>query len=122
MLKQLAALSLTTLLAASPLFAHGDATHLMGTVTSIDAKTVTIKDKDGKSINVMLDKTTKYLKDKKAAVKDDMKVGTRVVIDAKMDEKMKMYDAEEIQIGAAAADAKPAAKSAPSKSAAPAHK
>ncbi len=112
MLKQLAALSAAILLAATMLVAHGDATHLMGTVTAIDAKTVTIKDKDSKSINVMLEKTTKYLENKKAATKDDVKVGARVVIDAKMDEKMKMYKAEEIHIGTAAADAKPAQKAA----------
>lgn len=105
MLKQLATLSLMILFAATILLAHGDATHLMGTVTSIDAKTVTIKDKDGKAINVMLETKTKYVKDKKAATKNDLKVGTRVVIDAKMDEKMKMYDAEEIQIGTAEAPA-----------------
>jgi len=33
---------------------------------------------------------------------DELKIGTRVVIDAQMNEKMKMYSAEEIQIGTAA--------------------
>jgi len=38
-----------------------------------------------------------------------LKVGTRVVIDAKMDEKMKMYTAEEVRIGVADSAAKAAA-------------
>ena len=81
------------------LHAHGDATHLMGTVTAVTADTVTIKDTAGKSVVVMLEKTTKYLKDKKAAVIGDLKVGTRVMIQAAMDEKMKMYTAAEVQLG-----------------------
>lgn len=56
---------------------------------------------------VMLDKTTRFLKDKKAAAMSDIQVGDRVVIDAHMDSKTKKYAAEEVQIGVAA----PAAKS-----------
>ena len=57
----------------------------------------------------------------KAAAAADVKIGTRVVIDAKMNEKMKMYTAEEVRIGVAnvpAADSKDhagAAKAAPKK-------
>ena len=43
----------------------------------------------------------------------DLKVGTRVVIDAHQDEKTKAYKAEEVQIGVAAPDAKGGAKKAP---------
>ena len=90
--------SLNILLSVALLQAHGDATHLMGTVTAVTANTVTIKDTAGKSVVVMLEKTTKYLKDKKAAVIGDLKVGTRVMIQAEMDEKMKMYTAAEVQL------------------------
>jgi hypothetical protein len=103
------------LLLAALLQAHGNATHLIGTVTAIDGNHVTIKNKAGKSIMVMLDKSTKYLKDKKPAGVADLQVGSRVVIDAMMDPKMKMYMAEEVQVGVATAAAKP-------KAAAPAHK
>ena len=96
--------------------AHGDP--IMGTVTAVAADTVTIKDKDNKPVVIMLEKTTKYLVDSKPGKKTDLKVGARVVIDAHMDTKMKMYNAEEINIGAAAA-AKPATPAAP---AAPAKK
>jgi hypothetical protein len=91
-------------------YAHGTATHLTGTITVIDGDHIQIKDLAGKSVMVMLGKTTKYLKSEKASTKSELKVGTRVVIDARMDEKMKMYAAEEIQIGVVApAAAKPAA-------------
>lgn len=90
---------LTVLLSVALMRAHGEATHLMGTVTAVTADTVTIKDTAGKSVVVMLEKTTKYVKDKKAAVISDLKVGTRVMIEAAMDEKMKMYTAEEVQLG-----------------------
>jgi len=92
--------------------AHGDP--IMGTVTAVAADTVTIKDKDNKPVIIMLEKTTKYLLDSKPGKKTDLKVGARVVIDAHMDTKMKMYNAEEINIGAAAA-AKPASPAAPAK-------
>jgi len=92
---------LTLILTAALLFAHGTATHLMGTVTAVANDTVTIKEKAGKSVVVTLEKGTKYFKDKKPAAAGELKVGTRVVIDAKMDEKKKMYAAEEIQLGTA---------------------
>src|SRR5215831_4778928 len=92
------------LLLASLLAAHG--APLLGTVTAVGKDTVTIKDKTGKTVIVMLEKGTKFLKDKKAATMGDLKVGSRVAIDAHMDEKMKMYSAEEVEIGAAAPEAK----------------
>src|SRR5262247_3552759 len=105
MVKKLAVCGLVTLLFAGLLLAHGNATHLMGTVTAVGKDTVTIQDKDGKSVVVMLEKATKYFKSKKPATLDEMKIGTRVVIDAEMNEKMKMFSAEEINIGVAAAAA-----------------
>jgi hypothetical protein len=92
--------------------AHGDP--ILGTVTAVAADTVTIKDKDNKPVVIMLEKTTKYLLNNKPAAKTDLKVGVRVSIDAHMDTKMKMYNAEEISIGAAA-EAKPATPAAPAK-------
>jgi hypothetical protein len=51
------------------------------------------------SVIIMLDKRTKYLKDDQPATKADLKVGVRVVIDANVDAKTKMYTAAEIKIG-----------------------
>src|SRR5437762_312086 len=100
-------------LSAGLVYAHGDATHLTGTITAIEGDHIQIKDQAGKSVMVMLDKKTKYLKSDKASTKAELKVGSRVLIDAKMDEKMKMYAAEEIHLGVAAPAASTAAKPAP---------
>src|SRR5437667_12082613 len=81
--------------------AHGDP--IVGTVTAVTADTFTIKDKDNKPVTIMLEKTTKYLMNDKPAKKTDLKVGYRVVIDAEMNAKMKMYSAEEVTIGTAPA-------------------
>jgi hypothetical protein len=102
------------LITTALLFAHGDATHIIGTVTAIQGNHVTVKTQDGKSEMVMLEKTTKYLNGSKPAALDDVKVGTRVVIDAKMDAKTKMYSAEEVRIGLATpAKAETKGKAAP---------
>jgi hypothetical protein len=87
------------LLFASLLFGHGDP--ILGAVTDVKSDSFTIKDKDGKSVVIMVTKDTKYLMNKKAATKADLKVGVRVTIDAAMDDKMKMYHAHEIEIGTA---------------------
>ena len=104
MFKRLASSTLMILLFTMLLTAHGDP--LLGTVTAVGKDTVTIKDRTGKPIVVMLEKNTKFLKDKKAATTADLKVGGRVSIDAHMDEKMKMLSAEEVEIGSAAPEAK----------------
>src|SRR5437870_11202439 len=77
----------------------GTTTHLMGTVTAVKPDTVTIKMQDGKSEMVMLEKTTKFMKDEKPAKSADLKVGDSVMINAKMDTKMKMYTANEVMLG-----------------------
>lgn len=101
MLKIFVTCLFTLLLSVGLLWAHGDATHIMGTITAIEGDHVTVKTQDGKSEMVMLSKTTKYFIDKKAAKATDLKVGSRVVVDAKMDPKMKMYSALEVKIGIA---------------------
>jgi hypothetical protein len=108
MFHRLPGCALAVLISVVPLFAHGNATHIMGTITTVDGVHLTVKTQEGKSEMVTLQKTTKYLAGSKAATVADLKVGTRVVIDAKMDEKTKTYVAEEVKIGAAA-PAKPAA-------------
>jgi Domain of unknown function (DUF5666) len=99
MFKRLVSILAMFTVSATLTFAHGDATHLTGTITAIEGDHIQIKDQAGKPVLVMLQKTTKFLKSNKPATKADLKVGTRVLIDAKMDEKMKMYAAEEVSIG-----------------------
>jgi hypothetical protein len=104
MLKRFASCLMMILLFVALLAAHGEP--ILGTVTAVGKDTVTIKDKAGKTVVVMLEKNTKYLINKKAATIADLKVGSRVSIDAHMEEKMKMLSAEEVEIGAPAPAAK----------------
>src|SRR5262245_27870291 len=97
------------LFVAAIVLAHG--APLIGTVKEVGKDSFTIKDKAGKSTVVMMESTTKYLKDKKAASMSDIQVGTRVVIDAHQDAKTKKYAAEEVQIGVTATDSKSDANS-----------
>ena len=97
--KLLATAMMTILMSAVALFAHGDAEHVMGTISAIQGEHVTVKLQDGKTQIVMLDKSTKYFSGEKKAKKEDVKVGARVVIDAKMDTKVKMLVASEVRLG-----------------------
>ena len=100
MLNRLALSLIAVVLCAGLLLAHGDP--IMGTVTAVTNDTFTITGKDNKPVTIMLEKSTKYLVNDKAAKKTDLKPGVRVVIDAHMDTKMKMLSAEEVNIGTAA--------------------
>jgi hypothetical protein len=104
--KLLATAMMTILMSAVALFAHGDSEHVMGTISAIQGEHVTVKLQDGKTQMVMLDKNTKYFNGEKKAKKEDVKVGIRVVIDAKMDTKMKMLLASEVKLGVTASPAK----------------
>jgi hypothetical protein len=75
----------------------------MGTITAVTNDTVTITGKDNKPVVIMLEKDTKFLVNDKPAKKADLKTGVRVVIDAHIHAKMKMYSAEEVNIGTAPA-------------------
>src|ERR1041385_6259197 len=90
---------LAIVLMSGLLLAHGDP--IMGTVTAVTNDTFTVTGKDNKPVTIMLEKSTKYLMNDKPAKKTDLKPGLRVVIDAHMDTKMKMYSAEEVSIGTA---------------------
>jgi hypothetical protein len=98
---------LAVALFAGVLLAHGDP--IMGTITAVNNDSFTIKDKANKSVVIMLEKGTKYLKNDKAGAKSDLQVGARVIIDAHPDAKTKALTAEEVNIGTAA-PASPAKK------------
>ena len=97
MFNRIAVLILTAVLFTGVLLAHGDP--IMGTVTAVNNDSFTIKDKANKSVVIMLEKGTKYLKNDKAAAKSDLQVGARVIIDAHPDAKTKALTAEEVNIG-----------------------
>src|SRR3954469_11666141 len=100
MLNRIAVLILTLALFAEVVLAHGDP--IMGTVTAVNNDSFTVKDKTNKSVLIMLEKSTKYLKNDKAAAKSDLQVGARVIIDAHPDAKTKALAAEEVNIGTGA--------------------
>ena len=114
MFKRFVTCTFAVLMSVGLMWAHDGNEHIMGTVSSINGDHVMIKTQDGKSEMVMLSKATKFFTGtgNTAAKATDMKVGSRVVVDAKMDAKMKMYSALEVKIGVAAplkTDAKAAA-------------
>ncbi len=97
-----AALLMTTAVA----FAHGDAEHVRGTVTSITDTAITIQTTTKQERTIPINAKTMIMKgDAHLAIKD-VKVGDRVVID--VDKKSKT--ATEVKLGVATA--KPAAKPA----------
>lgn len=70
-------------LAALPLFAHGDKTHVIGVIEKVNADSVTVKTKEGKSVEVKLAQNTAYMTADNKVVKAPMlNVGQRVVIHA----------------------------------------
>ncbi|MGI8783468.1 MAG: DUF5666 domain-containing protein [Acidobacteriota bacterium] len=103
-------LSMLGLLAAS-LMAHEGHNHLMGTITALDGSHVTVKTKEGKTVKVMVNDSTKYHRDSGTASMADLKVGARVVVEA---EGKDMLTATKVHFGAVAAKGKKA-KAAQSK-------
>jgi biopolymer transport protein ExbD len=99
MTKRIVLSLLMLVLFAGLVHAHG--APILGTVTAVSKDSITVQDKNNKSIVIMLDKDTKYLIADKPAMQTDLKVGVRVVIDAEMDAKTKKYSAEEIKIAPA---------------------
>ncbi len=91
------ALSISSLLVSTALFAHGGQEHTMGTVSAIDAKHVEVKTQDGKTVSIQLTSDTKYVKGKTAAAFADVVVGTRVMVESKKDKDQLV--ATEVQIG-----------------------
>ena len=68
---------------AVPVFAHGDKVHVMGVIEKVTADAVTVKTKEGKSVEVKLAVTTVYTTSAEQPAKaSDLAVGQRVVIHA----------------------------------------
>jgi hypothetical protein len=79
-------LLLSFLFVAITLSAHGDKKHVIGTIEKLNSGSVTVKTRDGKSVQVKLVSTTVYVvrvatADKPAAL-SDLAVGENVVIHA----------------------------------------
>lgn len=80
-------------------FAHGDQQHILGTVTKVEAGSISVKTTAGEIKTVMVMPTTKFLKGTAAVSLQDVKVGDRVVIHAKPEGNM--LHATEVKIGEA---------------------
>lgn len=62
--------------------AHEGMIHVMGIVTALTDRSVTVQTTDKKNVEVVLSDSTTYEKNKKAAIRGDLKIGDRVVIHA----------------------------------------
>lgn len=80
----LRALSLILALAlALPTLAHGDKKHVVGTIEKLSAGSITVKTKEGTSVEVKIAATTSYVTSADQPAKfADLAVGQRVVIHA----------------------------------------
>lgn len=86
--------------------AHEGHTHkVMGTVSSIDGKNVTVKTTDGKTVTVVLGAKTKITQGKKTVEATVLKVGDRLV--AEGTEEKAVFTATTVRLGEVLA---PAAK------------
>lgn len=82
-MKRIIGMITLVLLTVILVFAHGDEKHVMGTVTKLTDSSVTLKDTHGKSVDVAITSTTKFMKNGKAVTAKDVQVGDRVVVHAK---------------------------------------
>jgi hypothetical protein len=82
---------------ATMVWAHGDEQHVMGTVTKIDARSISVKTTDGAVKTVMVTPETKFVKNGSMTTLGNLKVGDRVVIHAKAIGDM--LHATEVKIG-----------------------
>src|SRR5262245_5862504 len=105
-------IKMLVLAAAALVYAHGGFEHVMGTVKAVTAQTVTVETTAHKMVEVKLDAKTKYTRNDKVAAFADMKVGDRVMIDAK-EEANKSLTADSIKLGYTAPPATNAKAPAP---------
>lgn len=103
MLRRLMVLTFATLMITASsvaLSAHPGHEHkVLGTVSMVAPDHVMVKDKDGKDATVTINKSTKFVRAKKAMKATDLKVGMRIVITAVTDEDDDKSIATVIQLG-----------------------
>lgn len=67
---------------AAAALAHGDKTHVMGTVAAVDAAQLTVQTTDGKTVSIRLAKDTEFRRGEARVSATDLTVGDRVVVEA----------------------------------------
>ena len=92
-------------LAGRGLAHEGHEHKVMGKVVTIDEKKIEVESTDGKKVTGVLSPDTKYLRDKAATARTDVKVGERVVI-VVVEDKGKVQNVKQVLLGAAAAEPK----------------
>jgi hypothetical protein len=75
------------LLTLSSAFAHGTGLHVLGTVVAIDAKHVEVKTQKGTTIDVQINRQTRFKEKDRPKSTNLPEVGDRVVIEAVKDDK-----------------------------------
>ncbi len=82
-----AAVAAALVIAMIPVAAHPGHDHkVLGTVVTVAADRLVVKDREGKDITITLNAATKVIKDKKPVRLDEVKPGVRVVVTAATNE------------------------------------
>jgi len=94
---RIAAVAVALAFGAALLSAHENY-RIIGTVTAVTAEKLAVKQtKDGKTISMFMDKTSKVTRDKKKIAASELKAGLHVVVDAHGDS-MDDLDVVEVRI------------------------
>ena len=80
MLRFAAAVLTASFLSVTPAFSHGELTHVLGTVSRVDADHLTVNTKTGETVQITVTDQTNY-RNQNAGSKDALKIGDRVVIE-----------------------------------------
>lgn len=101
MFRQIGVTTLAVLILSVAPHAHGGAKHILGTVTALNGNQLTLKAKDGKTVSILLNEQTKYYREKVKLAREDLKVGLRVMVEAREDKKKNVLIASEVHLGSA---------------------
>lgn len=74
---------LALVLGSATAFAHNGVEHVMGTITAVTDTSLTVETPKHTSVTVLLDSATTFTNDDAQASRKDLKVGDRVVVNAK---------------------------------------
>jgi len=81
-------------------YVHGGYEHVMGTVRSVGANMISVKQTNGHSVDVRLDAKTTFTRGPEILHRNDVKTGDRVVIEASKHDSN--FVAHQVKLGAAA--------------------
>ena len=85
-------------------YAHGGYEHVMGTVQSVGANVISVKQTNGRTMDVRLDAKTTFTRGPEFLQKNDVKTGDRVVVEASKHDSYLV--AHQVKLGAAVQKAK----------------